>query len=186
MNRYVTRKLLVQQRTCLDSNGWRQTAVTETAPTWSIVRQYGFAFLGVRIALHIWSIVRQYGFAFLDFRVILLIIGILLLFLASPPWGHLELIRTKMFLASVAHVDSRDRVLGAHSIREMPRAHSGERRWAKVFPIDRRDPLTPEFLVIRKAMKLKNIAPALALQAFVRAAGHVACYLTLPVVVRTT
>uniref|UniRef100_A0A6B0UZN2 Putative secreted protein n=1 Tax=Ixodes ricinus TaxID=34613 RepID=A0A6B0UZN2_IXORI len=39
---------------------------------------------------------------------------------------------------------------------------------------------------MRKAMKLKNIAPALALQASVRAAGHVTCYLTPPVVVRTT
>uniref|UniRef100_A0A6B0UYC0 Secreted protein n=1 Tax=Ixodes ricinus TaxID=34613 RepID=A0A6B0UYC0_IXORI len=133
---------------CLDSNSWHQTAVTGTAPPWSIVRQYGFAFLGVRIALHIcldsvswrrtvvtgftpsWSIVRQYGFAFLDFRVILLTIGILF-FLASPPQGYLKLIRAKMFLASVAHVDSRDGVLAAHSIRETPRAHSGERRRGK-------------------------------------------------------
>uniref|UniRef100_A0A6B0UUN8 Putative secreted protein n=1 Tax=Ixodes ricinus TaxID=34613 RepID=A0A6B0UUN8_IXORI len=44
---------------CLDSSSSRQTVVTGTAPPWSIVRQYGFTFLGVRIALHMFHYCRS-------------------------------------------------------------------------------------------------------------------------------
>uniref|UniRef100_A0A6B0UIM1 Putative secreted protein n=1 Tax=Ixodes ricinus TaxID=34613 RepID=A0A6B0UIM1_IXORI len=67
---------------CLDSNSLRQTVVTGTAPPWSVVRQYGFAFFSVRIALHI--------------------IGVPLLFLVGPPQGYLELIWAKKSLVSAA------------------------------------------------------------------------------------